>query len=154
MQDKDFLSFVQNKISKETRSIYRIPAVLPKLYRYRPLNKYTIDDIIKDKITITSIGEFNDVFDGAMHQYGTKEEIEKAAEQKWRELDEAIKATGLPNSYLKPNDIIVPYRDYYKEESRLSFRRLDYLGTYVCCFSTDNTSTLMWSHYADSNKGI
>lgn len=154
VQDLDFRNLVEKKLSIETRALYKIPSTLPMLYRYRPLNEFSIGDIINDKITFTSIGEFNDAFDGAIHQYGTKEDIEKAAEEKWKELDEAIKATGLPNTCLKPDDVIVLYRDYYKDESRLSFWKLDYLGTYVCCFSTDNASTLMWSHYADSNRGI
>lgn len=46
------------------------------------------------------------------------------------------------------------YKNHFKKDSRLKFRLLDYLGTYVCCFSTKLDSTLMWSHYADSNKGI
>lgn len=41
-----------------------------------------------------------------------------------------------------------------KQESKLRFRQLDYLGTYVACFSTYMSSTLMWSHYAKSNTGI
>ena len=35
--------------------------------------------------------------------------------------------------------------------SRLKFRELDYLGTYVCCLSSKCDSTLIWAHH---NKEI
>lgn len=153
IKNKDFRHFVENRIKSSAGNDYAFPREFPKLYKYRPLSQYCVNDLVNGKLTLSSIGEFNDVFDGAMHQYGSKEEIEKAANEQWSDLDTKLKAAGF-ESLLKKDDIVAPYRMYYKQESRYKFRELDYLGTFVGCFSEDNASTLMWSHYADSNKGI
>ena len=152
--DSEFREYVFRRMTDWTGTPYVIPETLPKLYRYKPLSEYAVDDIVNGKITATSIGEFNDIFDGAIHRYGTTEERENAAEKKWQEFDELRKAAHLPETIINKEDYIRPLIDHYKTESRLKFRELDYLKTFVSCFSEDNASTLMWSHYADSNKGI
>lgn len=154
IQNDGFRSFVSKRIENGIQKPYMFPPVLPPLYRYRSLSTHAIDDIINNKITLNSIGEFNDVFDGAIHQYGTMEEIEAAAEAWWTEMENHRIAAHLPDGLLRRDDIVKPYIEHLKTESRLKFRELDYLGTYVCCFSKENSSTLMWAHYADSNKGL
>ena len=153
IQNNEFRDFVFNRVSHGTGSVYEIPSELPRLYKYRPLSSYAIEDIVNGKVTLTSVGEFNDIFDGAMHLYGTKEEIERIAEEKCIELEAHLEAAHFPKGFLKHEDIVEQNRNHLKLESRLTFRELDYLGTYVCCFSRNNASTLMWSHYADSNRG-
>lgn len=154
IQDDGFRNFVSSRIADGAQEAYSFSQTLPLLYRYRSLSPYAIDDIINNKITLTSIGEFNDVFDGAMHQYGTMEEIKKTIEVKWAEMEAVRKKACLPEPLLQKDDFVKPYIEHLKTECRLKFRELDYLGTYVCCFSQENSSTLMWAHYADSNKGI
>lgn len=102
----------------------------------------------------TSIGEFNDLFDGAMHNYGTRKECTQLAEEKWNELEKLRIAAGISDSLLEHDNYVGMYTEHFKTESRLKFRELDYLGTYVCCLSSKCDSTLMWAHYANSNTGI
>ena len=154
IQKEDFRDYVSKRIASGSHEAYSFPKTLPLLYKYRSLSAYAVDDIVNNKLSLTSIGEFNDIFDGAIHQYGTMEEIEKAAEAKWNELESNRIAAHLPEGILRRDDIVKPFIVHFKKESRLKFRELDYLGTYVCCFTTDNYSTLMWAHYADSNRGI
>ena len=154
IQKDDFRDYVSQRMASSSHEAYAFPRKVPLLYKYRSLSAYAIDDIVNNKITLTAIGEFNDIFDGAIHQYGTMEEIEKAAEAKWKELEAHRIAANLPDGTLRRDNFVKPYIDHCKTESRLKFRELDYLGTYVCCFSANNQSTLMWAHYADSNKGI
>ena len=154
IQKDDFRNFVSKWIENSIYQPYCFPTTLPKLYRYRSLSSYAIDDVINDKITLTSIGEFNDIFDGAIHQYGNMEEIEVAAEAMRTEMETHRITAHLSDGLLRRDDIVKPYIEYFKTEARLKFRELDYLGTYVCCFSDENSSTLMWAHYADSNKGL
>ena len=97
---------------------------------------------------MTSIGDFNDVFDGAVHRYGTEMERDTAAEKEWATID------ALSGGFLEHDSFVETAKEHYRTESRLKFRLLEYLGTYVGCFSSKNNSTLMWSHYADSNNGI
>lgn len=154
IQEDGFRSFVSRRIADGTQTAYSFSPVLPPLYKYRSLSTFAVDDILNNKITLTSIGEFNDIFDGAIHQYGTMEEIERAAEANWAKMEAHRVAAHFPDGLLQRDSIVEPYIEHLKTESRLKFRQLDYLGTYVCCFSEDNGSTLMWAHYADLNKGI
>lgn len=154
IQKEDFRDYVSKRIASGSHEAYSFPKTLPLLYKYRSLSAYAVDDIVNNKLSLTAIGDFNDIYDGAIHQYGTMEDIEKAAEAKWNEMKAHRIAAHLPEDILRRDDIVKPYIDHFKTESRLKFRELDFLGTYVCCFSTDNCSTLMWAHYADSNRGI
>lgn len=106
IQDKLFREFVTKRLSICGKYFkHGMPIYFPKLYRYRSFTKYAVDDITTQAVTLTSIGYFNDLFDGAIHR---------------------------------------------KKE----FRLLEYIGTYVACFSTKVDSVLMWSHYAASSSGI
>ena len=133
---------------------FAFPERFPRLYKYRGLSKYAVDDIVNHTATATSIGSFNDLFDGAIHKYGSKEEIEQAAEQEWHELEEAFQKAGFPGAVLSHDGYTEQRRNYFKTKSRSIFRLPDYVGTYAACFSTENDSVLMWAHYADSQKGI
>ena len=154
LQD-EFRNFVSHRLAEVVRAPqYIFSTSFPLLYKYRPLSKYAVDDIIDGRVTATSIGDFNDLFDGAMHRYGTQEECLNAAEEKWTEFEKHRIAAGLPEGLLKHDYYVETYTEHFKTESRLKFRELDYLGTYVCCFSSKCDSTLMWAHYANSNTGI
>jgi hypothetical protein len=155
VQIPEFREYTMKRLLSGSKSLYYgFPNKFPILFRYRSLSTYAIDDIINDQITATSIGDFNDLFDGAIHRYGNREEQEAAAERKWSELEKLRIAARLPEGILTKEEYVPLYKDYFKKDSRLKFRFLDYLGTYVCCFSTKLDSTLMWSHYANSSKGI
>lgn len=155
IQRDDFRNFVLQRLAKAKQdSQYSFPLSFPPLYKYRSLSKYAVDDIICGHITATSIGDFNDLFDGTMHMYGTEEECVRAAEKKWDELECVRIAAGQPKDLLTRNYYVKQCTKHFMTESRLKFRLLDYLGTYVCCFSSRCDSTLMWAHYAASNTGI
>ena len=158
IEDDGFRSFVSKRIAEGSQESYSFPPVLPLLYRYRSFSSFAVDDIVKNKITLSSIGEFNDIFDGAIHKCGSLKEIENAAEAKWKKIDKLRVDANLPDDLIRREDVVNSYIESRKKrmitESRLKFRELEYLGTYVCCFSENSRSTLMWAHYADSNKGI
>lgn len=155
IQNNDFRTFVEKRLITGTKNpTYSFPKVFPVLYKFRPMSKYAVDDILAGQMTVTSIGEFNDLFDGAIHYYGTKEERTHAAEEKWMEFEKIRIAAGLSDNLLERDNYIGIYTEHFKTESQLKFRELDYLGTYVCCLSSKCDSTLMWAHYANSNTGI
>lgn len=144
LQDNKFRNFVQNYLQQKSKNTkYRFEESFPKLFHYGKLSKHLIHDIMNQKLTLSSIHCFNDVFDSTVQIYNTDEEIDKAAIKRMQE-DEKL-GIEIDGEY---------YKEFFQEESKLKFSLLDYLGTYVSCFSTLNNSTLMWSHYADSNKGI
>lgn len=92
-----------------------VPTVLPTLYKYRRLSKHSVEDICAGRFTATAIGEFNDIFDGAIQEKSSQ---------------------------------------CLSRRAFSDFNMADYVGTYVHCLSEQNNSMLMWSHYADENKGI
>ena len=154
VKQNEYRNFVSNRLAQSTDIPYSFPSVLPKLYQYKPLSLYAVNDICSGNVTASSIGEFNDLFDGALHCYGNKEERICAAEKKWEEMEDLRRAANIPELCIKRDCYVDLYRNYYKTESRLKFRMLEYLGTYVSCFSSKSNSVLMWSHYASSNTGI
>lgn len=155
LQNKNFRSYVERRIVTETENNkYSFSNVFPALYKYSSMSKAVVNNILASRITATSIGEFNDLFDGALHYYGTKEERTHSAEKKWKEFEKLRIAAGLPDSLLEHDNYVGMCTEHFKTESRLKFRVLDYLGTYVCCLSSKCDSTLMWAHYAKSNTGI
>lgn len=155
IQQEQFRDFVLKRLIGHTKSSsYSFDGPFPPLYKYRGLSKFAVNDIVSGKFTLTSIGDFNDLFDGALHKYGTEEERMAAAEQKWTEYEKQCIAAGIPKGLLNHDDIINTYNNQYKIESKLKFRELDYLGTYVGSLSTVDNSILMWSHYAQDNSGI
>lgn len=155
VQDTEFRGFVERQLAERTGNYqYSFPNVFPPLYRYRSLSSHAVDDIINGKLTTTRIGEFNDLFDGAVHRYGTEEERQHAAEDDWNEFERHMVAANLPADILKHDEYVNSHIRNLKVDSKLKFRLLDYLGTYICCFSTDRSSILMWSHYANYNTGI
>lgn len=155
IKDNEFRSFIVSRLnSKEFDSEYKFSKNFPKLYRYRPFSKYAVDDIINGKITATTIGDFNDLFDGSIQSFSTVDERHNEAEKEWKELETLREAAGIREEIMGHDSYMQLQMKVLKRESRQNFRLLDYLGTYVCCFSVNNTSTLMWSHYANSNTGI
>ncbi|HEY0222647.1 MAG TPA: DUF2971 domain-containing protein [Lactovum miscens] len=155
VQMPKFREYTMTRLSGGSKNLYYgFSSTFPILFRYRSLSTYAIDDIINEQVTATSIGEFNDLFDGAIHRYGNDTEQEAAAEKKWTELEKLRIEARLPVEILTQDYYVSLYKNHFKKDSRLKFRLLDYLGTYVCCFSSKADSTLMWSHYANSNKGI
>lgn len=155
IQDATFRDYVKLRIAKDTNNaFYSFPTSIPKLYKYQPLSHYAIDNVIKGYLSASRIGEFNDLFDGAMHCYGSEDERKKAAEKEWDELKSLMTATKLSDSLIEHDYYVNLHSNHLKTDSRLKFRELDFLGTYAVCLSSKNNSTLMWSHYANSNMGM
>ena len=73
--DHEFRSFVEQRLRHGTENkTYHFEESFPPLYRYRPFSSYSIADILNYRINASNVAEFNDLFDGAFHQYGTKED--------------------------------------------------------------------------------
>lgn len=155
VQKDEFRESVIKRIRSNTQAkSFSFQTVFPKLYKYRPLSEYAVADIKGHHLTATSVGCFNDIFDGAIHRYGTEEKRRAAAEQKWQEVQAIFKKTGMNEEVFSHNSYVAIYEKYFEEDELLKFRALEFLATYVVCLSTKKDSILMWSHYADSQKGI
>ena len=153
VMNMEFREFVCNRIKSYTEE-YSLDMPFPKLFKYRALSDYTIDDIINGKSTMSSIGEFNDAFDGSIHMNRTREMYLAEANKRWDTINSLWEEMKLPKGLIHKEDVVKESYSRADVKIRSKFRLLDYLGTYVGCYSESNVSSLMWAHYADSNRGI
>lgn len=155
IQNASFREFVAKRLLINGKYYKKgVPINFPKLYQYRSLSEYAVNDIIEQKVTTTSIGHFNDLFDGAIHRYWTKRAADKSVKRK---LDE-IRQYKCFENFSSGNSLYDSFKFSFESEcdleNRLKFRLLESVGTYVSCFSTEVDSVLMWAHYAASSTGI
>ena len=117
VKEPGYQNYVMEKLARISEDPkYHFPMKFPLLYRYTRIAPYSVDDIINNRITATSIGEFNDLFDGAVHRYGSEEEQLTAAKQRWSEIDHHWQAARLPEGVLKEADYITSYKKHFKNE--------------------------------------
>lgn len=128
------------------------------LYRYTSLNPedpYSVDQLkqvlIESLLWLSSPADFNDPFDMSAHVV-----FDGSGPQKRAALTTKFKEMTLPTTWKKRNQRINELLT--KPEETLQYIRsvfrkaLQEAG--VCCFTTDPTNLLMWSHYADNHKGL
>ena len=147
-----FRNDVENRL-KTLDLKYSFLPHFPKLYRYRTFGEYAVSDIRKQEINLTSIGNFNDIFDGAIVSRYSDEYIQSQVD------NETALITKIPTYSDEERKHLIKTladskREYLKSKQIQKFDFLNYLGTFVGCFSKKENSTLMWAHYADMNKGI
>lgn len=120
------------------------------LYKYRPINKNTIESLINNSLHFSSPSEFNDPFDTnipVIFDGSSKEQI---------------RDFFLRDKYVVPGFVV---QDVFSNENEVLRKKMVdllnkndsqhfYRNASMCCFSKNNTNILMWSHYADSHKGI
>ncbi|MBQ6212436.1 MAG: hypothetical protein IJJ57_06035, partial [Ruminococcus sp.] len=89
LADEQFRKYVEKRIGNNIFDpSYCFPITFPILNRYTKFHEYSVKDIISTKVTITNIGEFNDIFDGAMHEFNSLDEIKEKSEKEWAFLKE------------------------------------------------------------------
>jgi hypothetical protein len=142
------------------------------LYKYRPLykgnkrsyefNEHTLSILQKGELYFSTPKEFNDPFDclfPILPYEITEKQVSDSINSKApesREKRKQLKAF-IKKSY---DGNIKKYVDYFntliKEDPRFLYElNRDQSDKFeICCFSKNYKNILMWSHYADSHKGI
>jgi hypothetical protein len=118
------------------------------VYKYRSINKNTIESLVNATLHFSNPNEFNDPFDSNIRTNfnGASGKIVKHILQTdglW--LPDKIFDSNYENEEYLNRDIEV----LNKKHSDFYFRK-----SAMCCFSKQKNNILMWSHYADSHKGI
>lgn len=142
------------------------------LYKYRPLyngnknsyefNKHTLSILQKGELYFSTPKEFNDPFDclfPILSYEITKEQVKEKLHSKDIESRETRKQL---KAYIRDfcNKDIDNYVDYFNTLIKTDPKFLYELNRdqsdkfEICCFSKNYKNILMWSHYADSHKGI
>lgn len=138
-------------------SLSSIPKIL---YKYRNWNDENHRRILTDnELFLSSADLFNDPFDSSLpFQFDKKELTEENILRKLIELErknnpkfDYQKCLGIAKEKILQNDFTSD--EYWKNKNEeFQKRSTDRYG--ICCFSSKNDDLLMWSHYADSHKGL
>ncbi len=122
---------------------YTLPPVIPPLFKYCSFSKHAVKNLITNSFSLSLIATFNDCFDSRI-SFG---DVKIRAKEEYETDKRIAEAAGC-----KPVIPIEQWYDHIAEEQKV------YAGfcndSHCICFSETNNSTLMWSHYADNNRGI
>ncbi|HRI21631.1 MAG TPA: DUF2971 domain-containing protein [Panacibacter sp.] len=115
------------------------------IYKYFRVNSFLYDTLLSNQLYFSSFHQFNDPYDSYMTFF------DKVTNDDFKiYLDHFHATQEIKDKYLKvfnskPEEFIKPFIDAYKGW-------IDYHG--ICCFTKSKNNILLWSHYADSHKGV
>ncbi|WP_157797123.1 DUF2971 domain-containing protein [Clostridium sp. CT7] len=114
-----------------------------KLYKYQPVNNYTLANLKNNQIWFSNVDDFNDPFELRFN-------IDKRSGNDI--LNDSLKRHGItaPELSKEKSDNIEKAAEKTVEEFANNFKK--YNG--VSCFSELYDNILMWSHYADKHSGF
>lgn len=115
-----------------------------KLYRYCSLNEYSLSNLKRGEITFTAPELFNDIYDSTIHR------------NSFPYVEKRMETLNLMSNALGYEKIDINM-DYLKKDFAQRDRHyMTYMTSpmRIGCFSEDEKSILMWSHYGDMNRGI
>lgn len=124
---------------KELEKIRDNVKIPKKIYRYRPLNVYTIDELINEHVYLSS-PDIDDIFDTTIVNNGNEAEGILAAchfAKQYREKDPRM------NKSLK---FYTEYLENLNNKMNEDIR--------IACFTESNTNVPMWQYYGEKNTGI
>lgn len=118
---------------------------LGMIYKYRPINKDTLDTLKENHLWFSAPSAFNDILDcqGPLASDASPEEVANYfVKDGWdrSHIEELLSKQTVPLADLLREHHGKP--GFFDEYAR------------VCCFSKRNDINLMWSHYADKHQGI
>jgi len=136
---KEYESYQIEEAYKKLEEIRKNVEIPKKIYRYRPLNVYTIDELINEHVFLSS-PDIDDIFDTTIVDNGEEAEgvlaafhITKNCREKYSDMNESFKC-------------YTEYFEYLNSKLRENVR--------IACFTESNTNVPMWQYYAEKNKGI
>jgi len=121
------------------------------LYRYRPINENTLEELKDNYLFFSSWQQFNDPFDGRV-SINVSYTYEEVFLYFWK-LNEKM---GFPKNM---NEISIKAKELSEKDGWFNQVLEQVLKEFnkvvrVCCFSKVNDSILMWSHYSKSHEGV
>jgi hypothetical protein len=115
------------------------------IYRYRPINAFFDDILLKNSLWFSNPKDFNDPFDCRVliDTNNTSNEIKDFLKRNGvNEYEATMLATNVFN---QP-------KEFDKMVNEVVEQQISKSG--ICCFSQLHDNILMWSHYSDSHKGV
>ena len=120
------------------------------LYRYRPINKYTVEQFINDELYATVPAAFNDPYDATIRfeTKAIKKHIKSRLLEKREYLDRLLSKNNLNFNQI---DKLVNF--IYQRDISPNIYIVNSLFSLVC-LSTDVNQEIMWAHYANLATGF
>ena len=117
------------------------------VYKYRPINNFTLYIFQNSKLFFSNPKSFNDPFDCQIvtSTDNTPEEIEIFLNQNAPAFSTEMKKSLAVGWFNRPAD----WNSMINETINGIIN-----NSAICCFAGANDNVLMWSHYTDSHKGI
>ena len=142
LKNQEFRARLERHLATQKED-YFFPTKVPPLFKYSGFSKYAIKNLLTNSFSLSLIATFNDCYDSRL-SFG---DIQQRANEEY-EADKSIAiAAGC-----EPVISIEQWQKHLTEEQKAY---ADFCSDSHCiCFSETNTSTLMWSHYSDNNRGI
>src|SRR5260221_11391867 len=116
------------------------------IYKYSRINEFVFQQLTNNEFWFSNPQDFNDPYDCNIG-FSKKEYSEGEIQAFWEgaNASEEIKNQSIKDwitdQSLIEKSLFVPIRNLLREKG-------------LACFTSKNDSILMWSHYADSHKGI
>lgn len=154
-----------------------------KLYKYRPVNEYSLNNFKTDTVWVCSTDKYNDPYECAftlnfdlISRENIKKKFDELISGPIAEILSNDELTGLQNSEAPMKDIVMAVLRHEKKIPPEKYNRIvsDLLGaaekvnsnilskivsyaqqsTKVCSFSSRSDSVVMWGHYANGHAGF
>ncbi len=142
LKKPDFRNRLESSLAAHNIT-YSIPGTIPSLYKYCGFSKYAIKNLLLDGLSLSLLSTFNDCYDSNI-SFGNI--VQQASNEYSKDLRIST-AAG-----------IVPCISQEQWHQQITLEQEAYRGfctdSHGMCLSEDSASTLMWSHYADSNRGM
>ena len=149
-----------NRILKKEDIDYEDPRFL---YKFYPINRNSLDSLVRGYIWLGDPGNFNDPFDNVVSfnrkikkescfEYFDLDEVvelSKVANEKYIEIGEGDSIFNLYRAILKWSGSREELKDWILRTHELVLSNLG-----MACFSSSPYEDLMWSHYADGHRGF
>lgn len=140
------------KVDVKAANMFKRRFIPKKLYKYRTITKYALDNLVNDTLHLTTASRFNDPYDSAL----TVDPFRSASGRNM--IDGAIASTELGPIDEVLRERIAAYIDEkngrFRTELQTSLNSLTRYGYKLCSLSSRIDSTLMWSHYAKDHTGF
>ena len=141
-----------------------------RLFRYRPLNEYTLSELINGTVYIQNPSNFNDPYDSWI-KFTTLEGINKSGSQDLfkRFLSAHYPEEKLHEIFSSPNWFFDLYKFIFQEngidllntavmplveDTNMQANLMGRQMMKVCCFTEINNNLAMWAHYTKGYTGI
>ena len=111
-----------------------------KLYRYRRLNGYALEEIIKSYVYLASPNQFDDIFDSKCTIFEGEIGGALGAYKLLKDLSDRVEGIGDDYKYYEREFVTI---------NKLADERLR-----IACFTENNKIIPMWYYYADMHRGI